>query len=57
MKKHLVYAEDLLCELMQHPDNAIYKFELRQLITKFAEEHEVSIGSLMPTAGYDLEDK
>lgn len=49
--KHVVYAEDVLLELMQHPNNMIYKYELRQLIEKVISEKEVTIGMCMPVAG------
>ena len=49
MKKHLVYAEDILWELMKHPDNAIYKGELRQIIDKVAREKAVTVEECTPT--------
>ena len=52
MKKHLVYVEDILYKLMQYPDNAIYKFELRRLIEEVVKEKEVTIGRVMPSAGW-----
>lgn len=51
MEKHMVYAEDILQELMNHPDNAIYKWELEQIIDKVVREKEVTIGMCMPVAG------
>ena len=51
MEKHMVYAEDILQELMKHPDNAIYKWELKQIIEKVVREKEVTIGMCMPAAG------
>lgn len=51
MEKHIVYAEDILRELMKHPDNAIYKRELKQIINKVVREKEVTIGMCMPIAG------
>ena len=49
IKKHMIYAEDILYELMQYPDNAIYKGEIRRLIEKVVDEKEVTIGMCMPT--------
>lgn len=51
MEKHMVYAEDILQELMKHPDNAIYKGELKQIVEKVVREKEVTIGMCMPAAG------
>ena len=51
MEKHMVYAEDILQELMKHPDNAIYKWELKNIIDKVVREKEVTIGMCMPFAG------
>lgn len=51
MEKHMVYAEDILRELMKHPDNAIYKWELKQIVEKVVREKEVTIGMCMPVAG------
>ena len=42
--KHMVYAEDILQELIKHPDNAIYKWELKNIIDKVVHEKEVTIG-------------
>lgn len=53
--KHLVYAEDVLYELMQHPDNAIYKYSIKQLIDKVVEEKEVRIGMFMPAADWEAD--
>lgn len=54
-KKHLVYAEDVLYKLMQHPDNMIYKHELRELIDKVVKEKEVRIGMFMPTTDWEAD--
>jgi hypothetical protein len=51
-KKHLVYAEDVLYKLMQHPDNMIYKHELRELLDEVVKEKEVPISNFMPYAGW-----
>lgn len=51
MEKHLVYAEDIIQELMNYPDNMIYKCELKRLIESVIKEKEVTIGMCMPTAG------
>ena len=48
--KHMVYAEDILYERMQYPNNAVYKGEIRRLIEKVVNEKEVTIGMCMPTA-------
>ncbi len=53
--KHLVYAEDIIQELMQYPDNAIYKHELRRLVEKVVTEKEVAFNAFFPYAG-TLED-
>ncbi len=53
MQKHMVYAEDILRELMKHPDNAIYKWEFKNIIDKVVREKEVTIGMCMPVAGYE----
>ena len=50
MKKHMVYAEDILHELMNHPDNAIYKWQILELVNKVVREKEVTIGMCMPVA-------
>ena len=46
--KHMVYAEDILKELIKHPDNAIYKWELKNIIDKVVREKEITIGMSMP---------
>lgn len=51
MKKHMVYAEDLLQELMNHPDNAIYKWTILELVNKVVREKEVTIGMHLPLVG------
>jgi hypothetical protein len=51
-EKHLVYAEDVLRKLLQYPDNAIYKHEIRRLLNEVVLDSEVTIGSLMPVAGW-----
>lgn len=51
-KKHLVYAEDVLYKLMQHPDNMIYKHELRELIDEVVKEKEVTIRNFMSYVGW-----
>ena len=57
MEKHMVYAEDILRELMKHPDNAIYKGELKQIIDKVVREKEVIIEECLPiAAGWCEED-
>ena len=55
-KKHLVYAEDVLYKLMQHPDNMIYKHELRELIDEVVEEKEVAVLDLMYSNTNDNDD-
>lgn len=49
MKKHLVYAEDILRKLMEYPDNAIYKHTIRQLFDEAVKAHEVTC-YLVPSA-------
>jgi hypothetical protein len=56
MKKHMVYAEDVLQELMKHPDNAIYKWELRQIVNNVVREKEVTIIESSNTASCVKED-
>lgn len=56
-RKHMVYAEDILYELMQHPDNMIYKFELRQIIAKVIEEKEISLYRVSAHPGYYGDDE
>lgn len=57
MKKHMVYAEDIISKLMKYPDNAIYKYELNRLINEVVAEKEVTLGMCMPTAGWsDIDD-
>jgi hypothetical protein len=56
MEKHMVYAEDIMGAIMNHPDNAIYKWELKQIIDKVVRENEVTIGMCMPFAGGCEED-
>ena len=40
-KKHLVYAEDVVYEIMQHPSKNITKGLVKQLVDKVVEEKEV----------------
>lgn len=56
MKKHLVYAEDLLWELMQYPDTEINKAIITGIVNSFAVEQEVTIASLRRHLA-DLEDE
>ena len=59
MEKHVVYAEDIMQELMKHPDNAIYKWELKNIISKVAREKETTFSRCMqmctPIAGCEEE--
>jgi hypothetical protein len=50
--KHLVYAEDVIYELMQHPDNAIYKYELRHLVEKVVKEKGITTHRLHSVTDY-----
>ena len=43
MKKHLVYAEDLLYEIMQHPSSHISKRLIQEYVAVAIKEHEVRI--------------
>lgn len=43
MKKHLVYAEDLLYEIMQHPSKNISKGLIRQCTAEVIKEKKVTI--------------
>ena len=47
MEKHMVYAEDILQELMKHPDNMIYKWELKNIIAKVVQEKEITFRMLL----------
>ena len=42
-KKHLVYAEDLLYEIMQYPSRNISKSLIKACVDRVIEDHEVSI--------------
>lgn len=53
MSKHLVYAEDVLAELLRYPDNFVYKFELKRLIEKVVKEKEVTINTTRSFFGGD----
>ena len=41
--KHLVYAEDLIYEIMQHPSKSLSKGLIRQCADEVIKEKEVSI--------------
>ena len=43
MKKHLVYAEDLVYEIMQYPSKSISKRMIRSCADKVIEEKQVSL--------------
>ena len=43
MKKHLIYAEDLLYEIMQYPSSHISKRLIQECTTTVIKEREVSI--------------
>ena len=43
MKKHLVYAEDLLYEIMQYPSRNLSKGLIRECTNKVISEHRVTI--------------
>jgi hypothetical protein len=43
MKKHLVYAEDLLWEIMQYPSHNISKGLIRSCTEKIIKEKQVSL--------------
>lgn len=43
MKKHVVYAEDLLWEIMQYPSKNISKALIRQCVETVIKEKPVSI--------------
>ena len=42
-KKHLVYAEDLIYEIMQHPSRNISKGLIRQCAAEVIKENKVTI--------------
>ena len=50
--KHMVYAEDVLWALMQHPNKNITKGEIKAIVEQVVAEKEVTIGMCMPVAGY-----
>ena len=43
MKKHLVYAEDLMNEILQYPSHSISKTLIRECTAKVIEEKPVSV--------------
>lgn len=43
MKKHLVYAEDLMYEIMQYPSHSISKSLIRSCTEQVIEEKQVSV--------------
>lgn len=43
MKKHVICAEDLLYEIMQHPSKSISKTLIRECTEKIVNEKSVSI--------------
>lgn len=49
--KHMVYAEDVLWAIMQHPSKNITKGLVKQLVEQVVAEKEVTIGMCMPFAG------
>ncbi len=51
--KHMVYAEDILYAIMQHPSKNITKGLIKQIVEQVVEEREVTIGMCMPTAGVE----
>ena len=51
--RHMVYAEDILYAIMQHPNKTITKGEIKQIIEQVVEEKEVTIGRCLPFAGID----
>lgn len=51
--KHMVYAEDILYAIMQHPSKNITKGLIKQIVEQVVEEKEVTIGRCMPFAGID----
>ena len=46
--KHLVYAEDILLAVMQHPGKNITKGLVKSIIEQVVEEKEITIGMCMP---------
>lgn len=46
--KHLVYAEDVLLAIMQHPSKSISKSLVKQIIEQVVNEKEITIGMCMP---------
>ncbi len=43
MKKHLVYAEDIMYEIMQYPSSSISKGLIRDCVATVINEREVSV--------------
>lgn len=50
-EKHMVYAEDIIYAIMQHPSNNITKCLVKQLVWQVVAEKEITIGMCMPFAG------
>ena len=50
-QKHMVYAEDILYAIMQHPSKNITKGLVKQIVEQVVAEKEVTIGMCMPFAG------
>lgn len=46
--KHMVYAEDILWAIMQHPSKNITKGLVKQIVEQVVEEKEITIGMCMP---------
>ena len=55
-RKHIVYAEDILYELMQYPDNMIYKYDIRRLVNKVISEKELPASAFIAYSSYYEED-
>jgi predicted RNA binding protein YcfA (HicA-like mRNA interferase family) len=49
-QKHMVYAEDILYAIMQHPSKNITKGLVKQIVEQVVAEKEVTIGMCMPVA-------
>lgn len=46
--KHMVYAEDILWAIMQHPGKNLTKGLVKHIIEQVVAEKEITIGMCMP---------
>ena len=55
-KKRLVYAEDILYELMQYENSNVPKSVIKRIINKVAREREVAVPERIHRTGFDPEE-